>query len=156
MALALNSFILLRDLSSAEYFSHFAAGERNLLGQICVSVQRSEDVASPPVPRCAGGAPQLLRAPTGSGSEGRRGSHGEGCRQLLEDAGGRQSFLPPGRGRSGACVLPGLSLSGSASQGCSWADSPSSPTAVPGLRLRHDQSHNLLMKGSLNVESLSY
>lgn len=43
-----------------------------------------------------------------------------------------------------------------ASQGCSGADSPSSPTAGPGLRLRHHQSHHLLMKGSLNVESLSY
>lgn len=90
---------------------------------------------------CGWGAP----APTASGSRGRRGSHGEASRQLL---GVDRAFCP----EEGASAL---SPSSSASRG-SWADSPSSPAAVPGLRPRHDQSRNSLMKGSLNVESLSY
>lgn len=52
---------MLRDLSTAEYISHFAAGERNLLGQIYVSVQRSRDVVNLPVPRCWVLRVELLR-----------------------------------------------------------------------------------------------
>jgi len=127
LALALNSFILLRDLSSAEYFSHFAAGKRNLFGQISVSVQRSEGVLSLPMPRCAakGGAPQLLPSPM---------DRCVGCGAVREVTYCCWVLLSgPGEGQEEACATQGLSWSCLASWGCSWAAWLSSPAADPGL-----------------------